>query len=81
MMTTIEEMSSALLDRVAATIDKAVETYKANDPAKSKSGSEAGIGRREGRRDVAAQTVSLLYGGPGTRQHGEHVMQGLGLLS
>lgn len=52
--------------RYACTLDevveKAVQSYAANDPANSRSKTTYALARREGRRDEVVRTLALVLG-------------------
>lgn len=56
------DFGMALAQRMAEVVNEMVAVYKDNDPEASSSGSDYGLGRRHGRRDVAVQTIALLLG-------------------
>jgi hypothetical protein len=60
------DIDLAITRRVAEVITRLIDTYRANDPAASTSGTLAAQMRRQGRRDTALQAVALLLGHPDT---------------
>lgn len=59
---TQQELDLAFATRLADIIRAMIDTYRANDPASSRSGTVQGTMRRMGRQDTAVKAIALALG-------------------